>query len=102
MRYYSVYSAIVAQNSNAILPGEQLEIIAGVGSFSAAARPQALIDGKPCDLREDASFRYQITPKGKPGVYSIPVVMDFMNEDGKPVRISKNITYRLLPGPTEK
>lgn len=100
--YYTVYSAIVAQNSNALLPGEQLKITAGIGLFSRQAQPKAVINGKPCDLGEDATFNYLIRLEGKPGIYTIPVVLDFFDEDGKPVKISKNITYRLLPASADK
>lgn len=100
--YFSVYSAIIGQNSNALLPGEQLEITAGIGLFSRRAQPTAVINGKPCDLGEDATFNYLIRPKGKPGIYTIPIVLDFFDEDGNPVKISKNITYRLLPAPADK
>ncbi|PZR26424.1 MAG: hypothetical protein DI535_14230 [Citrobacter freundii] len=95
--YYTVYSAIVAQNSGTLLPGEQLEITAGIGAFSRRAQPKALINGRPCELREDATFKYLIRPKGKPGVYTIPVVLDFVDEEGKPMKVSKTVTYRLLP-----
>lgn len=95
--YYTVYSAIVAQNSGVLLPGEQLEITAGVGVFSQRAQPKILINGKPCELREDATVKYHTKPKGKPGTYTIPVVLDFLDEDGEPRQIRKNVTYRLGP-----
>lgn len=100
--YFTVYSAIVAQNTNALYPGEPLEITAGVGLFSRRAQPKVLIDGKPSHLGEDATFKYFIQPKGKPGIYKVPVVLDFVDEEGRPQKITKNITYRLLPAPTDK
>ncbi|MBO9660326.1 MAG: hypothetical protein J7527_16010 [Chitinophagaceae bacterium] len=95
-RFY-VYAPLITQYTHAVQSGEQVEIIAGIGSYSANAQPKTMIAGKRCIQKEDGTFRYQLTAKGKPGVYSIPVVIDYIDEMGDPVKTNKTITYRLLP-----
>ena len=43
---FDTYAAIVGQNSNYLMPGQELEITAGVGAFSKAAKPMITIGGQ--------------------------------------------------------
>ncbi len=42
---FDSYAAIVGQNSNYLMPGQEIEIKAGVGAFSKAAQPTITIGG---------------------------------------------------------
>src|SRR5206468_11828538 len=40
---FDTYGAIVGQSSNYLMPGQEIEIMAGVGAFSKAAAPRISI-----------------------------------------------------------
>jgi len=79
---FQVFSAIAAQNTTFLKSGELLEITAGVGSFSVAARPKITIDGKNIPLDPDGTAIYRIKAPGKPGKHVIPVKIEFVKPDG--------------------
>lgn len=89
---YDNFTAIVGQSSNYIMPGQEIEIMAGVGAFSKAAQPQITIAGRGAALGEDGAARLKVAGGGL-GKHSIPVVISFKDQDGKPQTITKNIEY---------
>lgn len=89
---YDNFTAIVGQSSNYIMPGQEIEIMAGVGAFSKAAQPQISIAGRGAALGDDGAARMKVAGGGL-GRHSIPVVISFKDQDGKPQTITKNIEY---------
>jgi len=55
---FDTYSALIGQNSAAILPGEKLEIIAGMGAFSNRARLRVSVNGKPVPVNNNGIMLY--------------------------------------------
>ena len=47
---FDTYAAIIGQNSNYLMPGQELEITAGVGAFSTGAKPTITIGGQTVTL----------------------------------------------------
>ncbi len=90
---FDSYAAIVGQNSNYLMPGQELEIKAGVGAFSKAAKPTITIGGSSVTIGEEgyASSKMQV---GTIGNHSVPVTIKYFNQiSGKEETITKNVEY---------
>jgi hypothetical protein len=88
-------SAIVGQNKSQLTEGQELEIIAGVGMFKQLAGLEVKVNDKEILVGEDGVFTYKRTVS-KPGSYSIPVSVSFIDQDGKQQTISKNVDYKVV------
>lgn len=89
---FDTYTAIVGQSSNYIMPGQEIEVMAGVGAFSKAAQPQISINGQGVSLGEDGQARLKMNG-GSLGKHTIPIVIRFKDQDGKDQVIPKTIEY---------
>ncbi|MGQ0740478.1 MAG: type IX secretion system motor protein PorM/GldM [Bacteroidota bacterium] len=76
---FDSYAAIVGQNSNYLMPGQELEIKAGIGAFSKAAAPTISIGGNTVAIGEEGFALYK-TQAGGVGAHSIPVRISFFNQ----------------------
>ena len=89
----NITQAIAIQNSTIVQPGEKIEIIAGLGSFSLEQRPEIFIYGKSVPLNYDGVAQYKLKTASKPGKYYVPVKFNYTNQDGKAITVEKEITY---------
>jgi gliding motility-associated protein GldM len=89
---FDTYAAIVGQSSNYVMPGQEIEITAGVGAFSKAAAPTITINGQGASLGEDGAAHAKFTG-GSVGNHSIPVRISYTDQEGKPQVIEKTISY---------
>lgn len=89
---FDTYTAIVGQSSNYVMPGQEVEIMAGVGAFSKAAAPQITINGQSVGLGDDGQARLKMNG-GSLGKHTIPIVIRFKDQDGKDQVIPKTIEY---------
>ncbi len=89
---FDTYAAIIGQSSSYVMPGEEIEITAGVGAFSKAAQPRITINGAGAPLGEDGAARLTVNAGGV-GSHSVPVSISYTDQDGKPQTITKNIEY---------
>ncbi len=94
--WFDTYSAIIGQNKAQLLPGQFIEITAGVGAFSLKAKPVVTIKKKLQEISEDGVAHYKARVPSTPGHYFIPVEMSFINEFGKPQTISQIIEYKVV------
>jgi gliding motility-associated protein GldM len=76
---FDTYTAIVGQNSNYLMPGQELEIKAGVGAFSKAAQPVISIGGSNVAIGDEGYALYK-TQAGGVGSHSVPVRISFFNQ----------------------
>lgn len=93
---FDTYSVIIGQSSNVLLPGQTVEITAGIGSFTKTALPEITIDGKPCLLQEDGAARYSLAASRIPGKHTVPVKIEYVDQDGISRIISRTITYQVF------
>jgi hypothetical protein len=93
--YYEQVSAIVTQNSTYLKPGQLLQIYAGIGAFSVAAKPTFIINGTKIPVDSDGVVTYELKAGKKPGKYSVPVKIEFIKPDGSPITLTKNINYTI-------
>ncbi|HEX2535579.1 MAG TPA: hypothetical protein VHK69_17675, partial [Chitinophagaceae bacterium] len=74
---YRQYSAIIAQSSTVVRPGEELEITAGMGAFESDGKPKVVIGGREVPLGPEQTARFRFTAARKPGRYVLPAVVEF-------------------------
>ncbi|HET9431364.1 MAG TPA: gliding motility protein GldM [Chitinophagaceae bacterium] len=79
---FDTYEAIVGQNSKYLMPGQQLEITAGLGAFSKKKLPTVSIGGSNVSLNDKGMAVYKV-PVGAIGQHTINVKVDFIDQDGK-------------------
>ena len=66
---YSTYVPLIRQSSNYLKAGDNLEITAGIGSFSVECRPEFTIDGKVNQVDENGIVNYKFKTPSKAGEY---------------------------------
>ncbi|HEV7329859.1 MAG TPA: gliding motility protein GldM [Flavisolibacter sp.] len=89
---FDAFEAIVGQNSKYLMPGQELEITAGLGAFSKSKLPDISIGGSRVSLNEKGMAVYK-TAAGTIGNHSIPVTVAFTDQDGKPQTRTFNVEY---------
>ncbi|MFZ9388902.1 MAG: gliding motility protein GldM [Chitinophagaceae bacterium] len=90
---FDAYAAIVGQNSNYLMPGQELEIKAGIGAFSKAAQPTISIGGNTVPIGEEGFALYK-SQAGGVGSHTVPVRITYMNQvSGKMETLEKNVEY---------
>ncbi len=89
---YDAFQAFAGTNSQYLMPGQELQITAGVGAFSKAAQPSITVDGAPVTLNADGVAEYK-TNVGGPGAYTKKVVINFIKPDGTPGQVIKDVQY---------
>ncbi len=89
---FDTYAAVIGQSSNYLMPGQELEITAGVGAFSKAAKPIITIGNSNAALGEDGAAHYKTTVSDV-GTKSIPVSITYTDQEGKQQTIKKTVEY---------
>jgi gliding motility-associated protein GldM len=89
---YDRFNAIVGQSSNYVMPGQEIEIMAGVGAFRKAATPQISINGQGAALGEDGAAHVKLAGGGL-GAHTVPVHIVYKDQDGNPQIIDKTVSY---------
>jgi gliding motility-associated protein GldM len=95
---YDEFAALVGQSSNYVMPGEDIEITAGVGAYSKAAKPEISIAGSSTALGPDGRAVYKTKASGA-GSRSVPVNVTFTKPDGTKETKSFDVKYTVgTPG----
>ncbi|MEI2748529.1 MAG: gliding motility protein GldM [Ferruginibacter sp.] len=95
---YDQFAALVGQSSNYVMPGEEVEITAGVGAYSKAAQPQITINGSGAALGADGRASYKFQASGA-GSRSVPVSVTFTKPDGTKETKTFDVKYTVgTPG----
>jgi gliding motility-associated protein GldM len=89
---FDTYAAVIGQSSSYVMPGQEIEITAGVGAFSKAAQPQITINGSGAALGEDGAAHSKFISGGV-GTHTVPVTIVYTDQEGKKQTIQKNIEY---------
>ena len=74
---------LVGQNSNYLMPGQELVIKAGVGAYSSTSKGSLTINGSSSTL-VNGQTEYKTTVSGA-GTHTVNITGTFTGEDGKPV-----------------
>lgn len=89
---YDEFQAIATSNTTYAMPGDDVEITAGVGAFSAAAKPKIYINGQLMPLGAEGTAIYKTTAGGA-GEKSVAVKIEYAKPDGSIATVNKNIKY---------
>lgn len=86
------FAAIAVADANYILPGQKIHVTAGVGGFSTAVKPQISINGSNIPVGTDGTAQMEIQGSSL-GNHSVPVHIEYTDQDGKKQSINKTIEY---------
>ncbi|HMG67551.1 MAG TPA: gliding motility protein GldM, partial [Chitinophagaceae bacterium] len=90
---YDTYAAFAETNSSYVMPGDEMQITAGVGAFSRAAQPTVIIDGQNVALESDGAAHRKVTAANTLGKHVVNVSVTFKDQDGKMQTIPRAIEY---------
>lgn len=86
------YAALAIANTTNALPGQEIEITAGVGGFSKAISPKINIGGQTLTVGDDGAVHYKFKAD-RLGNNSIPVLIEFTDQNGQVQKTTKNVEY---------
>jgi len=86
------FAAIAVADANYVLPGQKINITAGVGGFSKAVHPEISIGGQGVNLGDDGAAHLAIDA-GAVGQHTITVNIVYTDQDGIKKTIPKTIEY---------
>ncbi len=89
---YNQFQAFAGQSSQYLMPGQELQITAGIGAFSSEAKPTVSIDGATVPIGPDGAATYKTTV-GSAGSYTKKVHITFLKPDGTQGAVDKEISY---------
>jgi len=89
---FDKFEAFAGTNANYLMPGDKLDITAGIGAFSAAAKPVITVGGETLPLNGDGVADY-ITNVNGVGPHSVDVKIAYFKPDGSPAVATKTVTY---------
>jgi gliding motility-associated protein GldM len=89
---YNQFEAFAGTNATYLMPGDELEIQAGIGAFSAAAKPDITINGQRQTLNADGVADYKTKVDGA-GEHTVTVNIAYTKPDGTVATIPKTIKY---------
>lgn len=89
---FDEFQAFAGTNATYLMPGQELEITAGVGAFSKAAKPTVTVNGASVGLNEEGVAIYKTAVNGA-GEHSVNVNVTFKKPDGQMASIAKTIKY---------
>lgn len=90
---YDQFKVFAGTNSNYLMPGQQLEITAGIGSFSSKAQPDITVDGQRIPVDPATGAALYKTNVGGTGSYTKKIVINFTKPDGSKSTETKDVTY---------
>ena len=87
------FEAFASQNSNYLMPGQDLEIKAGIGAFSTEALPKVSINGAAVPTGADGAAVYKTSVSGT-GEHTVKVVVNYKDPNtGEDKTATKDVTY---------
>ena len=89
---YDQFNAFASINSQYVLPGDPLEINAGVGAFNKDAQPNVVIDGAKINVNSDGVAIYKFSADGI-GLQEKKIKISFLKPDGTKGEVEKIIKY---------
>ncbi|HEX5654276.1 MAG TPA: gliding motility protein GldM [Chitinophagaceae bacterium] len=90
---FDSYAAIVGQNSNYLMPGQEIQITAGIGAFSKAAKPTISIGGTNAVIGDNGYAEYK-GQAGAIGQHTVPITIKYFNQiSGKEETVTRDVTY---------
>ena len=89
---FDKFQPIAQSNTSYAMPNDPIEITAGVGAFSEAAKPKIYVDGALQALTADGTALYKTNASGT-GEHSVNVKIEYAKPDGKIETVTKVVKY---------
>ena len=89
---YDKFQVLAQASSNYIMPGDELDITAGVGAFSDAAKPEVTINGQKYAMGPDGTATFKTKGEGA-GEHTVNVHIVYTKPDGSPGIVDKAVKY---------
>jgi len=89
---YDQFAAIAETDKSYAMEGDEIHITAGVGAFSAAAKPNISINGSYQNLSSDGTVTYTTKASGV-GDHNVPVNIEYTKPDGTKTTVQKVVKY---------
>jgi gliding motility-associated protein GldM len=86
------FAALAIANTTNAIPGQEIEITAGVGGFSKKISPIITINGQTQTVGDDGAVHYKFKAD-RLGNNSIPVVIKYTDQNNKEQVITKTVDY---------
>lgn len=87
------FEPMVATSSTYLMPGEDLELKAGLGAFNASVKPTVLVNGKPVSVNDNGVAEIKM-PGGGSGGHSVKVDIKYLDPNtGEEKVTSKTVEY---------
>ena len=86
------FAAIAVADANYILPGQKINVTAGVGGFSTHASPIITINGQSAKIDETGVAKQEVDGGGV-GEHTINVHITYTDQDGKVNNVDRPIKY---------
>jgi gliding motility-associated protein GldM len=87
---FDKFEPLISPSATYLMPGDELEVKAGIGAFSAAAKPKIIINGQALPVGDDgtADFKEHVSNTG-----SVHVRIEYTKPDGSIVPVDKDIKF---------
>ncbi|MBS1567394.1 MAG: gliding motility protein GldM, partial [Bacteroidetes bacterium] len=89
---FDKFQAIAQSSTSYAMPNDPIEITAGVGAFSEAAKPKIYIEGALQPLTSDGTAVYKTTASGT-GDHNVNVKIEYARPDGRIETVNKVVKY---------
>jgi gliding motility-associated protein GldM len=86
--------AIVSPSATYVMPGDELEVKAGIGAFSSAAKPTISINGTVYPVNDDGVADFKTKVEGS-GPKTVMVHIQYAKPDGSLVTEDKPVNYTI-------
>ena len=86
------YAAIAVADATYVLPGQDINVTAGVGGFSTKVSPTIAINGQRVSVASDGTAKMKITGSAL-GSHTIPVHIEYTDQNNKVIKVDKTIEY---------
>lgn len=95
--FFTKIGAMVSQSTNIIKAGDQMKIMAAIGSYSTTSRPVITINKKTIAVdATDGVATYKFQTPLKAGHYTVPVKIEAVGPDGRPVVFNEVVEYTVV------
>ena len=89
---FDQFEAFAGTNATYLMPGDELDVTAGIGAFSKAAKPTITVGGSTLPLNADGVADYKTKVEGA-GEHSVTVNIAYTKPDGSPATATKVVKY---------
>ncbi|MFM7709725.1 MAG: GldM family protein, partial [Ferruginibacter sp.] len=95
---FDKFAALVGQSSNYVMPGQTIDITAGLGAYSSDVVPTVTIGGSSVPIGPDGKALKTIPVNGS-GEQSVNVTVKYKDQDGKDQVVNQVVKYTVgTPG----